>query len=152
MDKKILKQYADLMGEIKDIRKRIKMKKKELEKLEHNQVADVVSGSKGELCIYGTIKIEGVQDPVIIRKQKALRKLKNLLEIKEVELLELVCEVEEYIEFITNPEIRTMFRLYYIDQLPWWRVAQQMNQIFPNRKYTEDGCRIKHARFFEENL
>ena len=33
-----------------------------------------------------------------------------------------------------------MFRLYYIDDLPWYKVAMRMNEMFPNRriKYTED--------------
>ena len=44
-----------------------------------------------------------------------------------------------------------MFRLYYIDGLPWWKVAQAMNRMFPKRrvKFTEDSCKKRNLRFFE---
>ncbi len=42
-----------------------------------------------------------------------------MLEIKEMELLELMTQAEEYIESVPKSEVRTMFRLYYIDGLPW---------------------------------
>ena len=111
--------------EVKDIRKRIEKSGKEVEKLNR-------------------------KTPDSERKVAALTKWQKTLELKEIELLELTCHVEEYIETITNSELRIMFRLYYIDLLPWWKVAQQMNRMFPKRKYTEEGCRKRHARFFDK--
>lgn len=66
--------------------------------------------------------------------------------------METVLQVEEYIGTIQKSEMRTIFRLYYIDDLPWYRVALRMNEKYPNRKtkYTEDNCRMKHNRFLEK--
>lgn len=125
MDREILIQYADMIEEVKDIRKRIEKLGKEVEKLNR-------------------------KTPDSERKVTALTRWQKTLESKEIELLELTCQVEEYIETIQTSELRTMFRLYYIDLLPWWKVAQQMNRIFPKRKYTEDSCRIRHERFFKK--
>ena len=82
------------------------------------------------------------------RKHKALVKLKETLEQKEAELIEMTSQVEEYIGTIPKSELRIMFRFYYIDRLPWWRVAREMNRIFPKRKYTEESCKKKNQRFF----
>ena len=86
------------------------------------------------------------------RKRAAIERHKKLLEEKEAELLELTAQAEEYIEGISKSELRTMFRLYYIDGLPWWKVAQAMNRLFPKRrvKFTEDSCWQRNKRFFEE--
>ena len=66
--------------------------------------------------------------------------------------IKVTCQAEEYIQGIPKSEVRTMFRLYYIDGLPWWKVAQAMNRMFPKRrvKFTEDSCRVRNNRFFEE--
>lgn len=125
LDREILIQYADMTKEVKDIRKRIEKSGKEVEKLNR-------------------------KTPDNERKVAALTKWQKTLELKEIELLELTCQAEEYIETIPKSELRIMFRLYYIDLLPWWKVAQQMNRMFPRRKYTEEGCRKRHARFFDK--
>ena len=77
---------------------------------------------------------------------------KALLEFKEAELLELMTEAEKFIEGIEKSEVRIMFRLYYIDGLPWWKVAMKMNNLFPRRRieFTEDSCRMRNTRFLEE--
>lgn len=150
MDKEILVQYAEMMEEIKDIRRRIK----ELDKyLEHPPiVADTVKGTRKD-GTYGPIKITGLPDPQYRRKGAARERLRMRLAAKEEELLELTCQAEEYIESIDRSEVRIMFRLYYIDGLPWWKVALRMNSMFPRRrvKFTEDSCRMRNNRFFEEN-
>ena len=71
---------------------------------------------------------------------------------REVKLLELMNEAEEYINSIEKSELRMMFEYYYIDDLTWYQVAQKMNHAFPKRKikYTEDNCRIRHNRFLDE--
>lgn len=149
MDKDILVQYAEMMEEIKDIRRRIR----ELDKyLEHPPiVSDTVKGTRRD-GTYGSIKITGIPDPQYRKKGVARRRLKKMLDLKEEELLELTCQAEEYIESIPKAEVRIMFRLYYIDGLPWWKVAQAMNSMFPKRriKFTEDSCRMRNNRFFEE--
>ncbi len=148
MDKEVLIQYCEMKEEIKDLRKRIQ----KLDKfLEHPPVvSDTVRGSRRDGTI-GPIKITGIPNPEYVRKEKLRERYRRLMENKETELLELTCQVEEYIEQIPKSEIRTMFRLYYIDGLPWWKVAQTMNRMFPKRraKYTDENVKKRIQRFFE---
>ena len=148
MDKAILVQYCEMKEEIKDLRRRIQ----KLDRfLEHPPlVADVVKGTRRDGTI-GPIKITGIPEPEYIRKQGIRERYRKLLEAKEAELLELTCQVEEYIESIPKSELRIMFRLYYIDGLTWVQVAHRMNAMFPKRriKYTEDNCWRRNQRFFE---
>lgn len=150
MDKEILVQYCEMKEEIKDIRRRIK----ELDKFLENPpiVSDTVKGTRKD-GTFGPIKIKGIPDPLYRRKGAARERLRKMLAAKEEELLELTCQAEEYIESIEKSELRIMFRSYYIDGLPWWKVALRMNSMFPHRrvKFTEDSCRIRNNRFFKEN-
>lgn len=149
VDKNILVQYCKMKEEIKDIRARIK----KLDKFLENPpiVADTVRGTRRDGTI-GPIKVTGIPEPMYVRKQNIRKRYRLLLEKKEMELLELTCQAEEYIQSIPKSELRIMFRLYYIDGLIWVQVAHRMNSMFPNRriKYTEDSCRMRINRFFEE--
>lgn len=149
MDKEALIQYCEMKEEIRDIRKRIK----ELDKFlsEPHQVSDTVKGTRRDGTI-GSIKVTGYPVPEYYRKQALRERYKKLLEQKETELLELTCQAEKFIEAIPKSEVRIMFRLYYLDGLPWWKVAQAMNRMFPKRrvKFTEDSCWQRNKRFFEE--
>lgn len=149
MDKEILVQYAEMMEEIKDIRARIVKLEKEIKNL--GVVSDSVKGTRLD-GTYGSIKITGYPTPKYYQKKAAIEKYKEHLEIKEIELLELMTQAEEYINSIDRSELRIMFRLYYIDGQPWWKVANRMNAMLPRRrvKFTEDSCRMRNARFFQE--
>ncbi len=148
MDKAILVQYCEMKEEIKDLRRRIRELDRFLEK--PPLVSDTVRGTRKDGTI-GPIRITGIPDQECRQKRNAYRELRLLLEQKEVELLELTCQAEEYIESIPQSELRTMFRLYYIDGLTWVQVAHRMNSMFPKRriKYTEDNCWRKNQRFFQ---
>ncbi len=149
MDKEILVQYCEMKEEIKDLRKRIQ----KLDRfLEHPPiVSDIVRGTRRDGTT-GPIKVTGIPEPEFYRKQGIRERYKELLELKEAELLELTCQVEEYIESIDKADLRIMFRLYYIDGQPWVKVAEAMNRMFPKKKipYTEDSCRMRNNRFFEK--
>lgn len=149
MDKEVLVQYVDMIEEIKDIRNRITKIEKQISGL--HIVSDSVKGTRKD-GTYGSIKITGYPTPEYYRKKAALEKSKKMLDLKEAELLELMCQAEEYIESIPKSVLRTMFRLYYIDGLPWWKVANQMNSMFPKRrvKFTEDSCWERNKRFFDK--
>ena len=148
MDKRVLVQYCDMKEEIKDIEARIRKLDKFLK--DPPIVSDTVKGTRKDGTV-GPIKVTGIPDPMYARKQKLRARYQQLLESKEVELLELACQAEEYIQGIPKPELRIMFRLYYIDGLTWVQVAHRMNSMFPNRriKYTESNCWMKNKRFFE---
>lgn len=149
MDREILVQYCEMKEEIKDLRKRIQ----KLDRFLENPpvVADIVKGTRKDGTI-GPIKVTGIPEPEYYRKQGIRERYVKLLEAKETELLELTCQVEEYIESIPKSELRIMFRMYYIDGLTWVQVARRMNSMFPKKKipYTEDSCRMRNNRFFEK--
>lgn len=152
MDKTILIEYADMKEEIKDLRRRIEEDRKRLDELNDSIVTDSVTcGKKGKKPLR-TVKIEGVPYMRISTVKGALRKKVRQLENYEADLLELTNRVEEYIEEIPKSELRTMFRLYYADDLRWYQVAAKLNDMFPDRrvKYTEDNCKQKHKRFFDK--
>lgn len=152
MDKKILIEYADMKEEIKDLRRRIAEDQKKIDQLKRTVVSDSVScGKKGKKPIR-TVKIQGFPQREINRRIMLMERRQVKLQMLETDLIEKQLQVEEYIQMIQKSELRTMFRLYYIDNLTWYQVALRMNQIFPKRriKYTEDNCKQRHKRFLEK--
>ena len=87
----------------------------------------------------------------IIRKQNALERNIARMEHLEMELLELQGQAEEYIESMEKSELRIMFRLYFIDDLSYPKVASSMNSMFPNRKiaYTDENVKKRIQRYFQ---
>lgn len=151
MDKSVLIEYADMKEEIKDLRRRIEKNHLELDKLNKMVVTDSVTcGKKGRKPIR-TVKIQGKPTMAIVQKQNALKKNMKKLEDLELELLELTNQAEEYIQTIEKSELRIMFRLYFIDDLSYPKVAQEMNKMFPRRKikYTDENIKKRIQRFFE---
>lgn len=149
MDKEILIQYCEMKEEIKDLRRRIR----ELDKFLANPpvVADVVKGTRKDGTL-GPIKITGIPNPEYNRKKNARERYRKLLEVKEAELLELICQAEEYIESLNKAELRIMFRLYIIDGCGYPETARRMNGMFPRRrvKYTDENVKKRIQRFFEK--
>lgn len=150
MDKEVLVQYAECMEEIKDIRRRKERLERQIKEMEKTIVADTVKGTRRD-GTYGPIRIEGIPYTEHERKKAAMDRYQRLLEEKEAELLELTCQAEEYIDSIKKSELRIMFRLYFIDNLSYPKVADRMNQAFPKRriKYTDENIRKRIQRFFE---
>lgn len=143
-------QYCDMQAEIKELRRLIKMTEERLEKIEkEGAVSDVVSGGMGGIQHF---KVTGFPTPEHAKVKQLLISRRQRLRMKEDELLELTNQIEEYIESIKKSEIRIMFRMYYIEGLTWNQVAHQMNEMFSRTKriYTENSCRMKRNRFFEE--
>lgn len=152
MERNILVEYADMLEEIKDLRRRIQEDQKKIDQLSQTIVSDSVTcGKKGKKPLR-TVKIKGFPNMEINRRIGLLKKRKAKLMLLESNLLEKQIQVEEYIDGIDKSELRMMFRLYYLDNLTWYQVALQMNQIFPKRriKYTEDSCRMRNKRYFEK--
>lgn len=148
MDKEILVQYCEMKEEIKDIRRRIG----ELDKyLEHPPiVSDTVKGTRKD-GTFGPIKITGIPDPQYWRKQALMERYGMKLKLKEAELLELVCQAEEYIDAVEKAEMRMILRLSILDGLTNVGVAECMNRAFPKRKikYTDENIKKRIQRFFE---
>ena len=151
MDKNILVQYSAMKEEIKDIRRRIEKDRKELDRLNKLVVSDSVTcGKKGKKPIR-TVKIQGRPVAAISRKESALKKHIYQLEQKEAELMELTIQAEERINSIDKSELRMMFRLYFIDNLTYLKVAEKMNYMFPKRKksYSDENVKKRIQRFFQ---
>lgn len=148
MNKVILVQYCEMEEEIKDLRRRIK----KLDKfLEHPPiVADTVKGTRKD-GTFGPIKVTGIPDPEYYKKRGIRERYKHMLEVKESELLELTCQVEEYIESISKSEMRMILRFSIIDGMANAKIAACMNKAFPRRriKYTDENIKKKIQRFFE---
>lgn len=140
-----------MQAEIKELRRLIKMTEERLKRIEEEgTVSDTVSGGMGGIQHF---TVEGFPVPEHARVKQLLISRRERLKMKEAELLELTNQAEEYIESIEKSELRIMFRLYYIEGLTWTQVAYRMNDLFPKRKvaYTEENCRKRNFRFFEEN-
>ena len=152
MERNILVEYADMLEEIKDLRRRIQDDQKKIDQLSQTIVSDSVTCGKKRKKPLRTVKIKGFPNMEINRRIGLLKKRKTKLMLLESDLLEKQIQVEEYIDGIDKSELRMMFRLYYLDNLTWYQVALQMNQIFPKRrvKYTEDSCRMRNKRYFEK--
>ena len=152
MDKSILSEYEAMRTEIKDLRRRIAEDQKKIDLLKQTVVSDSVTcGKKGKKPIR-TVKIKGFPQKEINTRIALIKKRQAKLQMLETDLIEKQLQVEEYIQTIQKSELRTMFRLYYIDNLTWYQVAMKMNQMFPKRriKYTEDNCKQRHKRYLEK--
>ncbi len=143
MTKDILAQYCDLREEIKDLRRRIINKQRELDKMEEEgAVTDSVKGGLGGEQHY---KITGFPYPEYSRKKTALYLYKAQLENAELELLELTNEVEDYIQSIDDSRMRRIIRYRFIDDLRWYQVAQRMGG-----RTTEESVKKEFQRFMAE--
>ena len=139
-----------MKAEIKYLRGLISQTEKRLERIEEEgEVSDVVSGGMGGIEHF---KVTGFPTPEYARTKELLEYRKKRIKLKEIELLELTNQAEEFIESIEKSELRTMFRLYYIEGLTWIEVSMRMNSLYPKRKiaYTEENCRQKNKRFFDK--
>ena len=147
MDKSILIQYCDMQEEAKDLRERRYKQEEELLKMNEDGyvVTDFVKGTKKD-GTYGSIKITGFPFPEYDQKRLKLGGLIQRLDLKEQELLDTLCKVEQYIESIEDARIRRIFRYRYIDNLNWVQIAHRMGG-----KHTAEGCRKAHERFLENN-
>lgn len=151
MDKTVLIEYADMKEEIKDLRRRIESDRRAIENLNKIVVEDSVAcGKKGKKTLR-TVKIQGKPSAAIKRKENAYRNKIELLEELEIDLLEKQTQVEEYIRQIEKSELRIMFRLYFVDDLSYPKVAMRMNQIFPRRriKYNDENIKKRIQRYFD---
>ena len=151
MDKSILSEYADMKEEIKDLRRRISEDQKRIDQLKQTIVSDSVTcGKKGKKPIR-TVKIKGFPQVEINRRVALMERRQAKLQMLETDLIEKQLQVEEYIQTIQKSELRIMFRLYFIDDLSYPKVAMRMNQIYQKRKvkYTDENVKKRIQRYFE---
>ena len=140
--KEILTQYADLQKECKEVREKIEKLEKQIAKIEADgSVVDKVSGGEGG---FQSFKIEGFPYPEYIRKKTLLYARKATISELEMELLETLNEVEEFIASIKDSHIRRIVNLRIVDGLSWCEVARKIGGN------TEDSVRKAFERFMEK--
>lgn len=142
MDKNILEQYADLIQEREDLRKRIKKTENQIIRLCDEQVADSVThGKHGKKPLKRTVII-GVPAAELRKKRKNLERYREKLAAAEMQIDEMISEVQQYISEIDNSRIRRIFQYRYVDKLTWIQVAMRMG-----KHHTADSCRMTAERY-----
>ncbi|HBF64615.1 MAG TPA: hypothetical protein DDW34_01305 [Clostridium sp.] len=78
-------------------------------------------------------------------KLERLSRYRTQLRVSEKYAMELVSEIEKYINSIEDCRMRRIIRYRFIDKLSWNAVADKMGG-----NNTEDGMRMAVSRFFEK--
>lgn len=144
VSKEILIQYSDLQEEIKEIHKRIEQTERQIERIEiEKTVCDKVRGGEGGLQPF---KIEGFPYPEYSRKKTLLYSRKVTLTNLEMELLEILNQVEEFIASVNDSRMRRIINLRFIENLTWQQVASRIGG-----GNTENGIKSAFHRFMEKD-
>lgn len=143
ISKEILTQYSDLQEEVKEVRNRIESTEKQIAKIEEEgNVIDTVSGGTGGIQHF---KIEGFPYPEYSRKKSLLYVRKATLVNLELELIETLNQVEEFIAGVEDSRIRRIITLRFIENLSWNKVADRIGG-----GNTEDSVKKSFYRFMEK--
>lgn len=144
MTKEILKQYADLQKECIEVREKINKLEEQIQAIERDgSVVDKVNGGIGG---WQTFKIEGFPYPEYSRKKTLLYARKATLSELEMELLEILKDVEEFISSIKDSHIRRIITLRVVDGYSWSEVAKRMGG-----NNNENNIKKSYQRFLENN-
>jgi hypothetical protein len=144
VSKEILNQYTNLQKECVEVREKINKLEKQIEKIEdEGAVIDKVRGGEGGLQSF---RIEGFPYPEYSRKKTLLFARKAKLSEIELDLLEKVNMVEEYISSLSDSHIRRIISLRVVEGLSWNKIAIKMGG-----NNTEDSVRMSYNRFIENN-
>lgn len=143
VSKEILIQYSDLQEEIKEVRQRIEKTERQIERIEkEGAVCDKVMGGEGGLQPF---KIEGFPYPEYSRKKTLLCSRKATLTSLEMELLETLNQVEEFIASVDDSRMRRIINLRFIENLSWQQVAKRIGG-----GNTDETVRKAFYRFMEK--
>ena len=142
ISKEILIQYSDLQEEVKEVRERINKTEDQISKIEKDgNVIDSVCGGNGGIQHF---KIEGFPYPEYSRKKTLLYARKATLASLEMELMEILNQVEEFIASVEDSRMRRIITLRFIDNLSWNKVADRIGG-----NNTEDSVKKAFYRFME---
>ena len=116
---------------------------KQIDRIEKDgNVIDKVRGGEGGLQSF---KIEGFPYPEYSRKKTLLNIRKAVLCELEIELLETLNQVEEFIASVKDSHMRRIINLRVVDGLPWNKVADRIGG-----ENTDDSVRKAFDRFMEK--
>lgn len=137
--KNILIQYSSLQEEIKEVRNRIAQTEKQIQKIEkEGTMLDKAPGGVTDI----PHQIEGFPYPEYNRKKTLLYARKATLTRLELELIETVNQIEEFIASLDDSRIRRIINLRFIENLPWGKVAARIGG-----GNTEDSIKKMFYRF-----
>lgn len=140
--KEVLSQYMDLQEEIKEVRRRIKNTELQISKIEsEGAIIDKVKGGEGGIQNF---RIEGFPYTEYSRKKSLLYARKATLAELEMELMEMINKVEEFIKTLNNSRIRRIITHRFIENLSWAQVANRMHT-------TPDSVRMEFERFMKKS-
>ena len=143
VDKSILKQYSDLKQEICEVKGKIANLEKQIERIEaEGCVTDTVTGGEGGIQHF---TISGFPNAQYSRKKTLLYTRKSTLELLEMDILEKIVQVEEFINSIDDSYMRRIINYRFIDNLSWVQVSFKMGA-----GYTEDSVRMAFERFMQK--
>ena len=143
ISKEILIQYKDLQEEVKEVRKWIDRIEEQITKIEEDgSVVDTVRGGFGNTQHF---KIEGFPCQEYGRKKTILYARKATLASLEMEILETLNKVEEFIASLDDSRMRRIITLRFIDNLSWFKIAERLGG-----KTTADSVRMEFNRFMKK--
>ena len=135
MTKQQLKQFKYLKSEIKMLREQV-------DNLKAGIVSDVVEGSESEFpYTKRRFVITGIDYKEYEKKTKRLQKH---LQRRVDELMDLLEEINKYIEGIDDSLLRQIISLRHVNGLTWDQVAASIGG-----GNTGDGVRMMHDRYFK---
>lgn len=130
------------LNQLRDLNREIEMIKEQIHSLEPRITTDKVKGSYLEFpYTLHEIKISGVDTQEYDQK---LRRMRRKLQLRLGELIDLVEEMNKYLEGIQDSEMRQILSLRYINGLTWQQIAAHIGSA-------GDGSteRKKHDRFLK---
>lgn len=143
MEKDIIEQYTDMVKEIKEIKKRIAELERRLKKIQEESTKIIVKGGTGGEQLY---KIDSIKKAEVEETEYLVNKNIRILNQREKEAEELIVEIEEFINTISDSRIRRMITFKYIKGLTWNQTAMAMGG-----RHTADSCRMDIKRFLKKN-
>lgn len=149
-----MQRYLDAKARIRYLRSASGKLSRELDRLVHTEygvVGDTVSRGKRGKKSLGTVKISGFPVPEHQRISSQLKLRNKLLKAEEVKLAKMTNDVEQFIESVEDIEMRNILSLYYIEDMTWLQVANEMNILYGKDTYSSESCRKKHNRFIKKN-
>lgn len=157
ISKDILVQYPDLVKEVQETKDKITKLEHQIANIEKQLVAINEGGHvkdkvKGGLGGIQNFNIEGFPEREYQQKRKQLQDKKNMLNVRkrtldkqETKLLQMVSDIEEFLNGIEDSFIRRIINLRVIEQLSWNKVADKMGGY-----NTEDSVRMAFERFLKK--
>jgi len=146
LGKELLTQYADLQLEIEDLQRRILKTESQIERIQAGgTVLDSVRGTRLDGTI-GNIRIEGFPVVSLDEKLDRLHRYRTQLYRSKKRAVDLVSEVEQYINSIEDCRMRRIIRYRFIDKLSWNAVADKMGG-----NNTEGSIKMAISRFIDKS-